>query len=176
MEEIWKDVVGYEGLYQVSNLGNVKSKRGLLKPQPRQHGYLAVWLYGKGGHAKRNARQISVHRLVAEAFIPNPNNYSEVNHLDECKTNNCVDNLEWCSHVQNSNHGTRPQRIGEKHRNGKKSKPIAQYSKSGELIRIFPSLQEASRNGFNASNICNCAKGNPSYSNAYGYIWRYVTD
>lgn len=176
MEEIWKDVVGYAGLYQVSNLGNVKSKRGLLKPQPRQHGYLAVWLYGHGNSAKHKGKQFAVHRLVAEAFIPNPNAYSEVNHKDERKTNNCADNLEWMSHQQNSAFGTRGKRIGKANTNGKKSKPIAQYTRDGELLRVFPSLQEATRNGFNASNICNCAKGHPRYSQAYGYIWRYLTD
>jgi len=192
MEEIWKPVVGYEGLYEVSNLGNVRSidrvrhiiqanreydivaKGKPIIPQARRHGYLSVWLYGHGGRAKRTGKQFSVHRLVAEAFIPNPNRYAEVNHKDESKTNNCADNLEWCNHLQNSNYGTRPQRIGDMNRNGKKSKPIAQYTRDGELVRVFPSLQEASRNGFNASNICNCAKGNPQYSHAYGYLWRYV--
>lgn len=191
--EIWKDVVGYEGLYQVSNLGNVRSvdhvvqiKRGeqefkalhkgkQLTPLIRQHGYLGVQLYGRGGHATRNLRTCSIHRLVAEAFIPNPNGYEEVNHLDETRTNNCVDNLEWCNHVQNSNYGTRPQRIGNMFRNNKnRSKAIAQYTQSGELVCIYPSLHEADRNGYAAGNICRCAKNDPKYQHAYGYIWKYV--
>lgn len=195
MEEIWKPVVGYEGLYEVSNLGNVRSidrikhvvqphreydvliKGKLIVPQPRQHGYLAVWLYGHGGNAKKNGKQLSVHRIVAEAFIPNPVGYTEVNHIDECKTNNRVDNLEWCTHKQNSVHGTRGKRISNSNKNNpKRCKPIAQYTRDGELVRIFPSLIEASRNGYDSSNICNCAKGHPSYSHAYGYIWRYLTD
>ena len=174
MEEIWKDVVGYEGLYQVSNLGNVKSKRGLLKPQVRQHGYLSVWLYGRGGICGRSGKQFSVHRIVAEAFLQNPNGYTEVNHKDECKTNNRAENLEWCSHVQNSNHGTRGRRIGLANTNGKRSRPIAKYTMSGKLVRVFPSLQEAGRCGYAAENVCRCAKGSNSYSHAYGYLWRYV--
>ena len=176
MEEVWKPVVGYEDLYEVSNLGNVRGRRGVLNPQPRRHGYLSVWLYGNGGSAKRDGKQFSVHRLVAEAFIPNPNGCDEVNHKDECKTNNCVDNLEWLSHRDNTLYGTGIQRRVKKQTNGKRSKPIAQYTLGGELLAIFPSLHEASRSGFDASNICNCAKGHPRYSSAYGYIWRYVSE
>ena len=190
--EIWKDVVGYEGLYQVSDLGNVRSvnhvvqiKRGeqefevlhkgkQLAPLIRKHGYFGVQLYGRGGHATRNLRTFSIHRLVAEAFIPNPNGYEEVNHLDEDKTNNSADNLELCNHAQNSNYGTRPQRIGASNLNGKRSRGIAQLTLDGKLIRVFPSISEANRHGYSGSNICNCANGNPSYSHAYGYLWRFV--
>lgn len=135
MEEIWKPVVGFETRYEVSNMGRIRSlphetlierKKGkpyILKkkgayviPQPRRHGYMAVWLYGNGGNNGRAGKQYSVHRIVAEAFIPNPNNYAEVNHINEDKTDNRACNLEWCSHVQNSNHGTRGERIGAWHR------------------------------------------------------------
>ena len=188
--EVWKDIVGYEGLYQVSNLGNVRSldhtvkiRRGdqefsalhkgkQLTPLIRQHGYLGVQLYGRGGHATRNLRTFSIHRLVAEAFIPNPNGYKEVNHLDETHTNNRADNLEWCDHIQNSNYGTRPARIGAMHLNGSRSRKIAQYTRDGKLVRIFPSLHEAERNGYGASAICNCAKMRKEH--AYNYVWRYV--
>ena len=194
MDEVWKPIVGYEGLYEVSNLGRVRSldhithivrrngeydcliKGKILSPLVRQHGYLGVQLYGRGGHKKRNLRTCSVHRLVAEAFIPNPMGYAEVNHKDESKTNNCADNLEWCNHIRNSNYGTRPKRIGDMHRNGKKSKPIAQYTFDGELVKVFPSLQEAGRNGYAASNICRCANNHHAYSHAYGYLWRYVSE
>ena len=153
MDEVWKPVVGYEGLYEVSDIGNVRGKRGLLKPQPRQHGYISVWLYGRYRSAKRAGKQFSVHRLVAEAFVQNPNGYTEVNHKDECKTNNRAENLEWVSHQQNSSFGTRGARIGRANTNGKRSKPIAQYTLDGKLLTVFPSLQEAGRHGFNASNI-----------------------
>lgn len=194
MDEVWKPVVGYEGLYEVSNLGNIRGvdrvrhivqanrqydifiKGKPIIPQARRHGYLSVWLYGHGGRSKRTGKQFSVHRLVAEAFVPNPNGYLEVNHKDESKTNNRAENLEWCDHVQNSNYGTRPKRIGDMHRNGKRSKPIAQYTRDGNLLRVFPSLHEAERNGYSASNICRCAQSHHAYSHAYGYLWRYVSE
>ena len=171
MEEIWKDIDGFVGKYQVSNYGNVRrvGKR-ILKPQKRNHGYISVWLYD--GH--NNPIQASVHRLVAIAFLDNPNGLSEVNHLDENKQNNRVDNLAWCSHKSNSSYGTRGERIGNANTNGKRSKPIAQYSLSGELICVYPSLQEANRNGYAAANIWKCANGNSRYSHAYGYIWKFV--
>ena len=175
MEEIWKDVVGYEGKYQVSNLGNVRNSKGkILKPQERRHGYLSVWLYG-GDHLKgRTGKAFSIHRIVAEAFLTRPNGCNEVNHKDECKQNNCADNLEWCTHKENSAYGNRPKTISEKNTNGKRSKSVAQYTLDGVLICVFPSLQEAGRYGFHAGNICNCAKGHPRYSHAYGYVWKYV--
>lgn len=172
MEEIWKDIDGYGGKYKVSNFGNVSGvRKNILKPQKRGQGYLSVWLYD--GH--NNAKQESVHRLVAQAFIPNPQNLLEVNHKDENKENNKVDNLEWCTRKENCVYGDRPKRIAEKNTNGKKSKPIAQLTLSGDVVRVFPSLQEASRNGYAASNICRCAKGNPHYSHAYGYVWKYLS-
>lgn len=115
MEE-WRDIKGYEGLYQISNLGRVKSLRDnhgnyrekILNPSNRK-GYLIVSLCRKG-----RKREFKVHRLVALHFIDNPNNYSQVNHKDENKENNRVDNLEWCTPKYNSNYGTRTQRASEK--------------------------------------------------------------
>ena len=172
MNEIWKDIDGYAGKYQVSNEGNVRrvSKR-TLKPQKRRHGYLSVWLYDGHNHAI----QVSVHRLVASAFVPNPNGYLEVNHKDENKQNNRADNLEWCTRSENCLYAGRSKRIAEKNTNGKKSKPIVQLTLDGEVVRVFPSLQEAGRNGYAASNICRCAQGHPNYPNAYGYVWKYLS-
>ena len=135
MEEIWMPVVGFESRYEVSNLGRIRSlphksvvcrekgrpyvleKRGVyITPQPRKHGYMAVWLYGNGGNKGRAGKQYSVHRIVAEAFIPNPNNCDEVNHINEDKKDNRACNLEWCTHKENSNYGTRGARIGAKNR------------------------------------------------------------
>lgn len=171
MEEIWKDIEGYHGKYQVSNLGNVRrvGKR-VLKPQKRGNGYLFVWLYD----GNNNAKHISVHRLVAQAFIPNPFGLDEVNHLDECKINNRADNLEWCTHQENCVYRDRNKRIGLANTNGKKSKAIAQYTLDGTLVCVYPSLQEAGRHGYAASNICRCANGHQKYSHAYGYMWRYA--
>lgn len=106
MEEIWKDIKGYEGLYQVSNLGNVKSlktnKNLYYTRSGRNKDYLRVLL------AKNKKRKMfSIHRVVAEHFIPNPNNYPCVNHKDECKSNNIWTNLEWCSEKYNANYGTK---------------------------------------------------------------------
>lgn len=102
MKEIWKDIQGFEGEYMVSNLGNVMSLVGkkprILKRRPNKRGYLRVSL-----HAHNDAL---IHRLVAQAFIPNPDNLPFINHKDEQPSNNCVDNLEWCSHKYNINYGT----------------------------------------------------------------------
>ena len=171
MEEVWKPVKGYEGLYEVSSIGRVRSvKRNLvMHPHPRRHGYLAVMLYGKGGHKTRNFKQFSVHRLVAEAFIPNPNGLPEVNHIDEDKTNNRVENLQWVSHIDNTNYGTAQKRRAEKLRNGSKSVAIYQYTKDGRLVAVYPSLAEVHRQtGYAQANICRCAQGSKQYSHAYG--------
>ena len=115
MEEIWKDIEGYEGLYQVSNLGRVKSfprkgthttKERILKLTKSNKNYVIVIL--KNNYIQKAK---SVHRLVAEAFIPNPNNLPQVNHKDENKLNNKVDNLEWCDNIYNCNYGTRNKRL-----------------------------------------------------------------
>ena len=115
MEE-WKDIEEYEGMYQISNLGRVKSlsrkyspKEYILKQKTQANGYLSVTLFKNG-----IGQTLTVHRLVAKAFIPNPNNLSQVNHLDENKTKNIVDNLKWCSPKENCNFGTRNTRIKEK--------------------------------------------------------------
>ena len=112
MNEIWKDIVGYEGLYQISNLGNVKSlnyrrtgKERILNPGNNGCGYLFVILCNNG---KR--KHFKIHRLVANAFLENPDNKSDVNHKDEDKTNNNVDNLEWMTRQENNNYGTRNER------------------------------------------------------------------
>lgn len=121
MNEIWKDVKGYEGLYQVSNLGRVKSldridrkgrlrKGRILKPSSNGRGYLNVCLT-----VDNIPHTIKVHRLVAEAFISNPDNLPQVNHKDEIKTNNHADNLEWCTAEYNSNYGSRNVRMGVSH-------------------------------------------------------------
>lgn len=192
MNELWKDVKGYEGLYQVSNLGNVRSvdhetevtrngvtfailKKGkVLIPTTRQHGYLGVMLYGKGGHATRGFKTFSVHRLVAEAFVENPNGYDEINHLDECKTNNRADNLEWCDRVHNVRYGTGIERghkkIGEQLR-----RPIVQMDMQGNVIKEWQSMTEVEQEtGMSKSNICNCCRHHPRYSHAYGYKWEYA--
>ena len=172
--EIWRDIEGYEGLYQVSNLGKVKSlnynrtkKEKILKTVPNSYGYLQLRLSYKG-----EATHYQVHRLVAEAFIPNPENKPQVNHKDEDKTNNKVENLEWMSSKENINYGTRNMRSGKSQTNNKKkSKPIYGINiKTNERIE-FPSTQEAGRNGFNQGAIVNCLKGR--CKSHKGYKWFY---
>ena len=116
MKDEWRDVVGWEGLYKVSNKGQVKrlgctnscNNERLLKPEIMKHGYQRYKLCDSG-----KTQKILAHRLVAEAFIPNPNNYPEVNHKDENPSNNCVENLEWCNHAYNMNYGTRRERVSK---------------------------------------------------------------
>ena len=166
MEEIWKDISGYEGLYQISNLGNVKSlnysrtgKERILKPGTDKDGYLLVTLY-----KNRNKRPFKIHRLVAKAFIPNPDNKSDVNHKDENKTNNCVDNLEWMTRMKNNNFGTRNERI---------SKSVLQFTKNGEFVKEWPSATQIKIElGFDQSNISDCC--NEKRKSAYEYIWKFA--
>ena len=167
MKEIWKDIEGYEGLYQVSNFGRVRSlKNGkvrILKPLTNKNGYLRVQLY------KNNSlKTIFIHRLVAMAFIPNPNNLPMVNHKDEDKTNNIVSNLEWCDAKYNSNYGTARKRMIEKIQ-----KVVLQIDKNTNVvINIFPSMKEAERQtGYNHGHICNCCKG--KLKTTGGYKWSY---
>ena len=174
--EIWKDIEGYEGLYQVSNMGNVKSlnykrtgKEGILKPGKVSSGYLQVQLHQDGKRKK-----YYVHQLVATAFCENQMGYTEVNHLDEDKTNNRADNLEFCSSSYNCNYGTRIKRIAEKLRNDpKRSKPLFGIDKITGLIVEFASAHEASRQlGISNGNICDCLKGRKK--SVGGFYWYYA--
>ena len=164
-KEYWKPVVGYEGHYQVSNFGRVKSikfgKEILLKQRQCMNGYKSVILYKNG-----IVKTYLVHRLVAEAFIDNPDNLPEVNHKDECKTNNVVSNLEWCDRKYNQNYGTRTERVAEK-----LSKPVLQYDLEGNFIKEWKSTRECGRNGFNHGHIADCCQG--KLKTYKGFIWRY---
>ena len=170
--EIWKPVVGYEGLYEVSSYGRVRSldkisadgrriKGKILTPYLTEKGYLRCFIYDK---------QIKIHRLVAQAFLPNPNNYPEVNHKDENKQNNMIwvnkdgsidyvkSNLEWCNHSQNIRHS--------------KGKIIIQYDSKGKILREWKNLATIEEQlNYNKSNICSVCKG--IRKTAYGFIWKY---
>ena len=172
MQEVWKEIEGTNGMYQVSNLGNVKSftrikKGGLLKPGRYSNGYLFVH-FAKDTDKKGERHSYLIHRLVAQAFLPNPDGLPQVNHKDENKTNNRVDNLEWCTHLYNQNYGTKNQRIGEKNKisNGKPVYCI-------ELDRVFCSAAEAARfvcrNPTNVSVVCRGKE-----KSCAGYHWKYV--
>ena len=172
--EEWRDVVGYEGLYQVSSEGRVKSlerkdrfgrivKERTLKPAVRGKGYLFVVLCASG-----KTRMFYVHRLVCQSFHENPDNKPQVNHINEDKTDNRACNLEWCTRRENVNHGTRNERSAKA-----LSKPIGQFSLDGKPIKVWQSTMEAERQtGFSHVYICQAANG--KYKQAYGYIWKYI--
>ena len=202
MDEVWKDIPEYEGLYQVSNLGNVRSlnyrrsgELKLLKQNTTKKGYKRVVLCKNG--KEKNCR---VHRLVAMTFIPNPNDYKEVNHKDENPSNNNVNNLEWCTNEYNINYGTRNKRASEskkgKHRSeetkkkisashkgkykGKdhpNAKPILMYDRKGNFIKRFDSIVDANEY-LGKYRYCNgitlCLRGRTK--TAYGYIFKYADE
>lgn len=177
--ENWKPVVGYEGLYEVSDLGRIKSLRGdgrILKEQKTRTGYCQVWLYNGMPHQNgRKGKNYQVHRIVAEAFLENPNGLPEVNHINEDKSDNRAENLEWCTHIENSRHGTRGERIGEKLKNGKRSKTVCQYTPNGMLVAEYPSMAEVQRStGFRKGNIWKQMVG--KRETAYGYRWEHLDD
>lgn len=182
--EIWKPIKNYEYLYEVSNYGRVKSlnfnhtkKEGILKQDGKS--YLQVTLFK---NKKRNKEL--VHRLVAEAFIQNPNNLPYINHKDRNVKNNCVylnkdgtvnlekTNLEWCTQKYNVNYDGCLERRAIAQRNNNCSKQINQYTLNGEFIKEWPSTKEIQRTlGIHHSNISKCCKG--EHKTAGGYIWKF---
>lgn len=169
-KEEWRMIPGYEGLYMVSSIGRVKNCRtGKIMKPFEYKGYLQISLTKNG--IRKTYR---VHRLVAMAFIPNPNNLPEVNHKDEDGSNNCVDNLEWCTRKYNNNYGTRVTRAAKK-----KSIKVAQYTPDFpcELIKVWSSATEASRElrkqGVKVydSNINRCCNGQRKTAGGFGWGW-----
>lgn len=166
-KEIWKDIKGYENLYRISNLGNVYSIRNnkILKPRLTCANYYQVDLCKKGDIKKQY-----VHRLVAKAFIPNPNDYLIINHKDENPKNNVVDNLEWCDSKYNNNYGSCKKKISIAN-----SIKINQYDLDGKFIKQWVGIRNISKEiNINKGNICSCCKG--KRNNAGGFIWRYANE
>ena len=184
MKEIWKDIEGYEGLYQVSNLGNVKSldhmrkngtneymqKGKLLKPQlNNKTRYFHIRL-SKNGKVKN----FLLHRIIAQAFIVNPNNYKEINHKDENPSNNSLQNLEWCDKKYNINYGKGNQiRSQTEIKTKKGGKRVYQFDLENNLLKIWNNQLEIKKElGISqTNNISNCCNG--KRKSAYGYKWRY---
>lgn len=164
--EEFRDVPGYEGTYEVSNLGRIRRNEKILRPIKNKDGYLLVNLCKNG--IMRKAR---IHRLVAYAFIPNPQNLPCINHKDEDKTNNAVNNLEWCTYEYNTNYGTRNERAGEKI-SEKLSKPVLQFDLNGSIIKEWPSTIKVEEElGINQGSISHCCLGHRN--SAGGFIWKY---
>ena len=171
-KEIWKDIVGYEGIYQINTKGEVRKilKHGYkrMKDRPQRNGYRKIGLTKNG---KQTTYQ--VHRLVALCFLPNSQGFPCVNHLDEDKTNNCVDNLEWCSHKYNVNYGTRISRMAETQKTAQKCKPVIGINVTNGLIIEYQSTKEAGRQtGISQGNICSCCHGR--LKTAGGYKWMFL--
>ena len=200
MKEEWRPVVGYEGLYEVSNMGRVKSvkrtvwnnSRGcyrtvserIMKPKDSIWGYLRVGL-SKNGKEK----WYMIHRLVATAFLENPQNLPEVNHIDEDKTNNNADNLEWCSSSYNLTYNGRAEKVGKKvaeklrgrkqseEHIKKRSKPIYSINKVSGLVLYWNSAHEASRVlRINQGNITRCCQGKQKTAKGYTFFYANAND
>lgn len=166
MKEIWKPIDGYEGLYTINSFGTVKNAKEKEKiPFVTTDGYFRVTLSKNG---KR--RHHLVHRLVAIAFVPNPENWPIINHKDENKQNNSADNLEWCSYKYNINYGNHNQNRGA----GRK---VLQFKFDGEFVASYRSTREAERiTGICSSNIGLCCKGSSRYKHAGGFKWKYADE
>ena len=178
MEEIWKDIAGYEGLYMVSNHGKIWSckRKIIMKTAKGRNGYLKTSLSKQG--KKKN---VSIHRLVATAFISNVENKPYVNHIDEVKTNNHCKNLEWCTPTENYHHGTNPKRIKQTQQTSTKyinhnkrmaeiySKPIVGIHIESNKIIYFKSGKHAERQGFHNGCIRSCVTGKRKTHK--GYKW-----
>lgn len=179
-EEKWKDIIGYEGLYQVSNLGRVKSlnyrntgEEKIRKLVIDKYGYFVIPLRVNG-----KSKQHFVHRLVALTFIPNPDNLPQIDHINTDRTDNRVENLRWCTAKENSNN---PLTIDKKRKNPRygvtgvnnvSSTVVMQFSNDGKFIKKWNCITDVQRElGINRGNVIKCCKG--KRKSAGGYIWRY---
>lgn len=187
--EIWRDIEGYEGKYQVSNTGKVRSLNYHRSGEVRNmvggfnsKGYPTVVLL-----KDRKSRTVVIHRLVAKAFIPNPLRLPQVNHIDENKSNNNVSNLEWCSAYYNVHHGTRGKRAQESRNKlncACSERKIEQRANDGRLIAVYDSIREASKITRICPTTISRACGRAiviekngtvhRYGHAGGYVWNYI--
>ena len=174
MEEVWRDIPGFEGLYQASTTGKIKSlkteRKTILAPALKR-GYESVLLVKDGRRYHK-----SVHRLVAMTFIPNPENKEQVNHLDENKRNNHVENLEWATAKENINWGTGLKKRAFSQRTTQpKRKAVYQYDKSLNLINVFQSCHDAARQtGYDRTGISHSCQKKKGFTCYKGYIWEFA--
>lgn len=182
--EIWKDIPGYEGYYQVSNYGRVKSlPRWIVYSDGRKYFYDGVLLKQKHDHGgycgvelttNSELETFKVHRLVAKMFIPNPDNLPEVNHKDENKDNNCVDNLEWCDNYYNNHYGTRLERM--------RKKIVEAVGRPVEFTKIstgekfyFPTITSGVKElNLDPRTVQRCLKKEPRFKTTKGYTVEYA--
>ena len=168
--EEWRSVRGYEGIYEVSNIGRIRSLITLYASKPK----ILIQTVGKRGYCTVQLRDgytgvtKTTHRLVAEAFVPNIQGLECVNHIDGDKENNHMDNLAWCTHAENLQHAYDT--------NLRKTRKVAQYTLEGKLVMIYSGCADAGRKNksMNKNSISRCARG--VNSTAYGYIWMYVDE
>lgn len=186
--EIWKPIIGFEGLYEVSNMGRVKSlhywggnRVSIMKPKKNER-YVSIMLCKNGIHKTK-----LVHRLVYEAFVATLPKYKRtgcgndiyvINHKDENKHNNRLENLELVTHKQNINYGTAKKRISEKQKNNKKhSKMVYQYTLDYRLVKTWPSTEECGRNGYNEGHVAAACRNNnnrPGNNKYKKFLWSYT--
>lgn len=184
MVEIWKDIEGYEGLYKISNLGNVESielkyinslgyevtKNGCFLSKHFTKKYYQISLYKNG-----KSNRFYLHRLIALAFIPNPENKPCINHINGIKTDNRIENLEWCTYSENNIHALKTglSKLPDEFINHSRSKKITQYDLNGKFICNFDSLSEAYKiTGIHISTISLCV--NNKIENIKGFIFKFT--
>lgn len=166
MDEIWNKIEDWPD-YQISNFGRIKSlkfnKERILKHSIDKRGYKRVVLRHNG-----EQKTFQVHKLVAIAFIPNPNNLTEINHKNENPSDNNVNNLEWCDRYYNNNYGTHNERVAKA-----KTKKVEQYTLDGRLVKVWESATEImNETGINKTCISACARG--ICRKSHGFIWKYA--
>lgn len=177
MNEIWKNIDGFESYY-ISNKGRVASvSLQAIKRNSKDKGFVVkiikpIIVAGYSCVSLRNNNEVKlvkVHRLVAKAFIKNKKGLEQVNHKDENKQNNCVDNLEWCDSRYNNNYGNRIKKTKVK-----LSLPVACYDLKGNKIKEYKSMQSVKVDGFNPSKVCAVCKQKYGRNTHKGYIWKYI--
>lgn len=183
-EEIWKPITGFEGLYEVSSYGRVRSldryvmtkndsfrhyKGRVLIPIKDSKGYLFVQLGRK--------RHFAVHRLVGKMFVPNPRSLPCINHIDECRDNNHYSNLEWCSHAYNNSYGTRLHRITiSLRKNPNITSPVLRLDKQGNITKEYQCIIDTKKDGFDESAVSKCCRLYGRFHSHKGFIWVYKRD
>ena len=191
--EIWRTAIYdgeiYEGLYKVSNLGRILSlnyhregRAELMTPGERKDGYFQVCL-----RKNEESKTCLVHRLVAQTFLPNPENKPCINHKIQGKKGKSMNmvifnedgtidkertTIEWVTYEENNNYETRNERIAKANTNGKKSKKVLQFTLDGDLIREYPSIMECERNGFNRSSVCLCCQGKHKTHKGFRFMYK----